>query len=167
MNTGDMTRIDQEIAQMERRLSILHSQRLNVLEQQVRETQDRIKALGGSAKAAPAEAPAARAFAPKKELAPVAPAPVRRGRRPGSKNAPKPAKSGGKRKRTRTPSDVVNQKILTTVKEGGEEGLSQMDISVRSGLNYQTTAKKLRELQEIVKKGSGKSARYFLKNEEA
>jgi TolA-binding protein len=164
MNTGDMSKLDQEIAQLERRLSILHSQRLTVLEQQVRDAQERIKALGGSAKAAPAEAPAARAFSPKKESVKVAPVPARRGRPPGPKTA---AKTGGKRKRTRTPSDVVNQKILSTVKEGGEEGLSQKDISTRSGLNYQTTAKKLRELKEIVKKGAGKNARYFLRKEEA
>jgi len=40
---------------------------------------------------------------------------------------------------------------------------SQKEISVRSGVNYQTTAKKLRELSGIVKKGSGKEARYHFK----
>ena len=157
----DIAQVEKQIAVLEKQLSGLHSQRLAALEQQVREAQSRIQALtGGTARriAAPAvEIPSARAIAP---AAPVTPAAPRVAARP---TRGRPPKAGVKKKRTRMPSDLVNDKILTTVKDGGTEGLSQKDISVRSGVNYQTTAKKLRELAGIVKKGSGKEARYHFK----
>lgn len=156
MNTSDIAQIEKQIAVLEKQLSGLHSQRLAVLEQQVREAQSRIQALtGGTRRATVVEAPSARSIAAEPSAPAVAPR-VTRGR-------PAKAKVGGKKKRTRMPSDVVNEKIMNTIKEAGSEGLSQKEISVRSGVNYQTTAKKLRELPGIVKKGSGKEARYTLK----
>jgi len=154
MNTSDIAQIEKQIDLLEKQLGNLHSQRLSVLESQVREAQSRIQALtGGARRTVIAEAPSARAIAPQPKAPKVA-TPGLRGR---------PAKAGAKKKRTRMPTDLVNDKIISTVKEGGSEGLSQKDISVRSGVNYQTTAKKLRELSGIVKKGSGKEARYHFK----
>ena len=154
MNTSDIAQIERQIALLEKQLGNLHSQRLSVLEQQVREAQSRIQALsGGVRRTVIAEAPSARAIAAEPQAPRVATTALR-GR---------PSKSGGKKKRTRMPSDLVNEKVINTVKEAGPEGLSQKDISVRSGVNYQTTAKKLRELAGIVKKGSGKEARYHYK----
>ncbi len=155
MNTSDIAQIEKQIAVLEKQLSGLHAQRLAVLEQQVREAQSRIQALSGSARrASVVEVPSARAIAPVEPAAPRVAPRVLRGR---------PPKAGAKKKRTRMPSDLVNDKIMNTIKEANGEGLSQKEISIRSGVNYQTTAKKLRELPGIVKKGSGKEARYTFK----
>jgi TolA-binding protein len=156
----DIAQIEKQIAVLEKQLSGLHSQRLAALEQQVRDAQNRIQALTGGARraVAPVEVPSARAIAP---VEPAAPRIATRGTR--GRPAKTGPKAGAKKKRTRMPSDLVNEKIINTVKEGGSEGLSQKEISVRSGVNYQTTAKKLRELAGIVKKGSGKEARYSFK----
>ncbi|RFC48734.1 MAG: hypothetical protein DVB23_000427 [Verrucomicrobia bacterium] len=156
MNTSDITLIEKQITALEKQLSALHSQRLAVLEQQVREAQSRIQALTGTTRriSSPAESPSARAATPTQPTtARVAPRVAR----------VKSVKVGAKKKRTRMPSDLVNDKIMNTIKEANSEGLSQKEISVRSGVNYQTTAKKLRELPGIVKKGSGKEARYTFK----
>ncbi|MEQ1843230.1 MAG: hypothetical protein ABL994_22735 [Verrucomicrobiales bacterium] len=147
MNTSDITQIEKQIAQLERQLK-------TALEQQVREAQSRLQALsGGGRRSSVAEAPSTRAIAVEGKAPKVATRALR-GRPPGSTV---------KKKRTRMASDLVNEKIISTVKGGPSEGLSQKDISVRSGVNYQTTAKKLRELSGIVKKGSGKESRYFFK----
>jgi hypothetical protein len=159
MNTSDITLIEKQITALEKQLSALHSQRLAVLEQQVREAQSRIQALTGTTRriSSPAESPSARAATP------AQPTTARVAPRVARAKAAKAVKAGAKKKRTRMPSDLVNDKIMNTIKEANSEGLSQKEISVRSGVNYQTTAKKLRELPGIVKKGSGKEARYTFK----
>lgn len=164
MNTSDISLIEKQIVALEKQLSALHSQRLTVLEQQVREAQSRILALSGSVRrvATAVESPAARAATAPQPAAPRVAAKPARGRaaKAGAKVA---AKAGAKKKRTRMPSELVNEKIMSAIKDGSPDGLSQKEISVRSGVNYQTTAKKLRELSGIVKKGSGKEARYTVK----
>jgi hypothetical protein len=67
------------------------------------------------------------------------------------------------KKRTRTPSAVVEKRILDALKEAGLFGLSQIDLSKKTGLGYQTVVKKLKELPQITKKGSGKEGRFLLK----
>jgi len=58
---------------------------------------------------------------------------------------------------------VVEKRILKVLREAGSEGLSQKQVSDQSGIGYQTVLKKLEELPGVVKKGSGREGRYFLK----
>jgi hypothetical protein len=73
----------------------------------------------------------------------------------------KPA-SGAKRKRTS--SEEVRDKINSVLKNA-KDGLSQKEISEKSGINYQTTALFLRKNQkEFRTTGEYKSRRYFAKS---
>ena len=67
------------------------------------------------------------------------------------------------KKRTRTPTAVVEKRILDALKEAGSAGLSQIEVSKKAGLGYQTVVKKLKELPQIEKKGSLKDGRFYLK----
>ena len=66
-------------------------------------------------------------------------------------------------KRKRISSAEVRDKIQSVLKKA-KEGLSQKEISERSGINYQTTALFLRRNQKDFRTtGKFKSKRYFLK----
>src|SRR5437870_565451 len=67
-------------------------------------------------------------------------------------------------KRKRTSSAEVRDKIHSVLKNA-KDGLSQKEISEKSGINYQTTALFLRTNQkEFRTTGKFKSKRYFIKS---
>ena len=91
------------------------------------------------------------------ELPAAAPAPAKK------KVARKAKQPKQPKKRTRTPTAVVEQSILDALKEASLFGLSQIEVSQKTGLGYQTVLQKLKKLPGIEKKGSGKEGRFFLK----
>lgn len=106
-----------------------------------------------------------KAEAPVQPAAPAAPAPASAAPAtpaPAAK-APAAGKSQPAKKRTRTPTPEVEKRILGALQEAGLFGLSQIEVSNKTGLGYQTVVKKLKELPQIVKKGSGKEGRFYLK----
>ena len=105
-----------------------------------------------AAQAAPTEP----AFGASAEPAP-APAPLKK------KAARKAKPATTTKKRTRTPTAEVEKRILEVLKEAGLFGISQIAISKKTGLGYQTVVKKLKELPQVTKQGSGKEGRFLLK----
>jgi len=72
-------------------------------------------------------------------------------------------KSVSQGRRKRTTSAEVRERIHSALKKA-EDGLSQKEISDRSGINYQTVALFLRKHQKQFKiTGTFKSKRYYLK----
>lgn len=184
MNSNAIADLDNQIRQLERQLSGLYSKRVAALEAEVSRYRTQIDAFSGSVPRSP-EAPAVKAPAAlpvKKKGRPsrkqpvvktAAPAPTKA--EPKAKPveeapvaAPTKKKAAGRKskqetKRTRTPTAVVEKRIVDALKEAGLFGLSQIEVSNKTGLGYQTVVKKLKELPGIEKKGSGKEGRYFVK----
>lgn len=79
------------------------------------------------------------------------------------KGARKAKPAATTKKRTRTPTAEVEKRILEVLKEAGLFGISQIEISKKSGLGYQTVVKKLKELPQVTKQGAGKEGRFLLK----
>lgn len=174
MDSKNIIEIDRQISRMEKDLSALYQKRVALLEEDIRRCQAQISAFGGAngpvapapapapkqakaKKAAKAvSAPAAKVSSPEVEVAPEVPVAA------PAKKAPAPRKAKQK-KRTRTPTAEVEKRILDALKDAGLFGLSQVEVSKKSNLGYQTVVKKLKEMPEIVKKGSGREGRYYLK----
>jgi hypothetical protein len=183
MNPNSLVEIDQQIAELEKQLSALYGKRVAALQTEIKQAQAKMGAFGSSL-SLPAEVPVAKALVPQ---------PVKRKGRPGRKSQPAaptlattaeeatvkpvedapaaaPTKKAARKprlsakKRTRTPTAVVEQRIQDALKEAGSAGLSQIEVSKRTGLGYQTVVKKLKELPSVAKKGSLKEARFFLKS---
>ena len=172
MDSKNIIDLDRQISRMEKDLSALYQKRVAILEEDIRRCQAQISAFGGAngpvapapapkqakaKKAAKAvSAPAAKVSSPEVEVAPEVPvaAPAKKAA------APRKAKQ---KKRTRTPTAEVEKRILDALKDAGLFGLSQVEVSKKSNLGYQTVVKKLKEMPEIVKKGSGREGRYYLK----
>lgn len=144
----ELAQLNREIARLENQLAALHQRRVDILESQLREAQMQAGQLAAGASAKPK---------------------TRRGRPPASKSASKATKkkaakkkrSGGRRKRMS--SEAVTNAIVETVTAAGSAGISCKDISDKSGVNYQTVAKKLKDLKNIKKTGKLKKARYTIK----
>tara|TARA_R110002096_G_scaffold147671_32_gene307947 strand:- start:6727 stop:7179 length:453 start_codon:yes stop_codon:yes gene_type:complete len=149
MNTGDIAQLDKDIARVENELSALLKRRVNLLEAELKAAQQQALAHSAGGVSVPASR-GTRSAAPK-----AAPTTV--------KSKPAAKKRG---KRTRMSSEDVTNRTVETVKSAGADGLSQKEISDKSGVHYQTTAKKLKELLEegvVGKRGKLKSTRYFFK----
>ena len=58
---------------------------------------------------------------------------------------------------------MVENLILDALKEAGLFGISQIEVLKKTGFGYHTVLQKLKRLPEVVKKGSLKEGRYFLK----
>lgn len=192
MDVKAISELDGQIRKLEKELSALYHKRVGLLEAELRRSQGLIGAFGGSSPASPSSpveaptlrapatkrtrtkpaktkiprakapspakeksAPAQEAPAPKEEIAPPQPKTV-----PAKAAARKPKQAG---KRTRTPTAVVEKRIFDALKDAGLFGLSQIEVSQKTGLGYQTVVKKLKELEGIEKKGSGKEGRFYLK----
>lgn len=149
MNTGDIAQLDKDIARAENELSALLKRRVQLLEADLKAAQQQANAHSVGKTSAPASR-GTRAAAPKGAT---------------TKVKAKPAKKK-RGKRTRMSSEDVTNFTVETVKAAGADGLSQKEISDKSGVHYQTTAKKLKELLEegvVGKRGKLKSTRYFFK----
>ena len=144
---GELAQLDREIAGLENDLAKKHQRRIEILEAQLKEAQERAGIIAPSA-------PAPRRGRPAKTASTSAPA-------PSKKKAGK--KKGAKKKRTRMASEDVDAAIREALQSAGSEGLSLIDVSTKSGVNYQTAAKKLKELPGIKKTGKLKQARYTIK----
>lgn len=207
MDIKGVAELDGQIRQLEKELSALYQQRVELLEAELRRSRGLMGTFVGSSTpplpSAP-ETPALRAPAtkrPKKKTAkaktsrtrkisraaketatlvpeaPVAnvesapvetkvsPAPAATSPAPAKKKvvARKAKEAKEPKKRTRTPTAVVEKRILDALKEAGSAGLSQIEVSKKAGLGYQTVVKKLKELPQIEKKGSLKDGRFYLK----
>jgi hypothetical protein len=179
MNHISLADIGQQIAQLEKELSKLYSKRVEALESELKQAQSRIGSFGSTSsqaieapvakapvaqpvkrKGKPARKPQQTAPAPAKAVEPVA-EPIEEA--PAAIPAKKARKPRTPKKRTRTPTAVVEQRIVGALKEAGAVGLSQIEVSKNTGLGYQTVVKKLKELPGVTKKGSLKEARFFLK----
>ena len=148
MNTGDIAQLDKDIARKENELSALLKRRQHLLEAELKSAQQQARAHSVGKVSAPASR-GTRAAAPKSTT---------------TKVKAKPAKKRGRR--TRMSSEDVTNFTIKTVKAAGANGLSQKEISDKSGVHYQTTAKKLKELLDegvVGKRGKLKSTRYFFK----
>lgn len=179
--------IDREIAQLERQLGGLYSKRVAALEAELERAQGLIDAFtGGAAQApeAPARVPTVTKKAktkgrPRKQQGQVTatmqkPTPQQRELFP-EQSAPattppkkktttrKAQKVRQAKKRTRTPTAVVEKRITDALKEAGLFGLSQIEIAKKTGLGYQTVVKKLKELAAVEKRGAGKEGKFYLK----
>lgn len=191
MNPSFLLDIDKQIAQLEKQLSALYSKRVSALEAEIQRSKSRSEALGGAPEAPVAKAPASPAVkrnarlsrkqtakakgseqpAPAAEESKPAPETAKieasaQSADPAVVSAPKKkaaAKAKQPKKRTRTPTAVVEKRILDVLKGAGLFGISQIEISKQTGLGYQTVVKKLKELKGIEKKGSGKEGRFLLK----
>lgn len=148
MKTGDIMELDRDISRLEKELSNLYRKRMSLLESEIQSSKARVESLAGAV-----PSPATARSAAGASVAPVVPK-VEKPRR-------KPKKAA---KRTRMSTAEVERRLIETVKAAGSEGISLIGISQEAGLNYQTTAKKLKEMSDqFVKKGELKEARYTLK----
>jgi hypothetical protein len=193
MNPNSIVDIDQQIAQLEKQLSGLYSKRVSALEAEIVSSKSRIAAFNGAisttnapvAKATVVQPLKKNGRASKRQLAKTKSAaqPIAQINPPAVKTETAPAKElpvaqpvkqapakkvaarklQQSKKRTRTPSAVVEKRILDALKEAGLFGLSQIELSRKTSLGYQTVVKKVKELPQIAKKGSGKEGRFFLK----
>lgn len=180
MNPSFISDIDKQIVQLEKQLSALYSKRVSLLEAEIQRSKSRSEVLGGAPEAPVAKAPAAapvkrkvsrkqaakaKASAPAAEQPKGTQAPAKQEVTEAPAEAPKKAarKAKAAKKRTRTPSAVVETKILEALKEAGLFGISQIELSKKTGLGYQTVVKKLKELPSVEKKGAGKDGRFMLK----
>ncbi len=149
MNTGDIAQLDKDIARVENELTALYKRRVSLLEADLKLALQQASAHSAGSISAPANRRGP------KTAPTTTPAPVK----------PKAAKKRSG-KRTRMSSEEVESRTIETVKTAGSEGLSQKEISDLSGVHYQTTAKKLKELLEqgtVGKQGKLKNTRYFFK----
>lgn len=139
----EIAQIDQEISKIEAVLVSLQTARLNLLEEEVRNTRERLDKMNG-----------------------VSSKPLTRSRAESSVPSKKftgKAQKANKPKRSRMSSEEVVKRILAAIEAAGLVGISMIAISKDSGVNYQTVAKKLKEgLKGVKKTGEGKGARYFL-----
>jgi len=142
MNSGDIATIDREIHGLESKLAELHKRRVTILQEELRKSQSRAAELSSGAISVAATTTTTRT--------------------PRAKAA-KPGRPGRKR-RKRMGSDEVRSRLIEAVKTAGPEGISLKDASDKSGVNYQTAAKVLKEMSDVFgKKGELKEARYFFK----
>ncbi len=154
MNTGDIAKLDKEIARVEGELAGLHQRRVALLQADLQAAQQQATAHSAGKSVAPSNRGG-------RKPASASPAPVK-----AKSTTKKKTKTKSKGTRKRMSSQEVESRTLNTVKAAGATGLSQKEISDKSGVNYQTTAKKLKELLEegkIGKRGKLKNTRYFLK----
>lgn len=192
MDVKSIAAIDGRIRQLEKELSALYQQRVGLLEVEISHSRDRIESFAGAVivGATEPEVPTRRAPTPtrskpkraaakrarKQASAPVRgtiaslpaatePAKVEEAAVEPSTPAPGTKKQAAKlaKKRKRTPTVEVEKRILDVLKAEGLFGASQIELSKKTGLGYQTVVKKLKELPEVEKKGSGKAARFYLK----
>lgn len=192
MDVKSIAAIDGQIRQLEKELSALYQNRVGLLEVEISRSRDRIESFAGAViiGTTEPEVPTRRAPAPKRSkpkraaikrarkqaLAPaqgtVASLPpaaesaqVQGVAKEPSSLAPATKKKAAKlaKKRTRTPTAEVEKRILDVLTAEGLFGVSQIELSKKTGLGYQTVVKKLKELPEVEKKGSGKAARFYLK----
>lgn len=150
MKTGEIMELDRDIVRIEKELAGLYKQRWGLLEREILSSKARAESLLGS----PAIS-AGRGAASLSAAAVVVKGP----RKAGVK-----AKTKRGKKRLRMSTEEVERRLIDTVKSAGSGGISLIGISAAAGLNYQTAAKKLKEMSDrFVKKGALKEARYFLK----
>ncbi|MEM7013562.1 MAG: hypothetical protein AAF585_18980 [Verrucomicrobiota bacterium] len=165
---SELAQLERDISRLTNQLAALHQRRVDILAAQLRDAEE-----------AAGIAPAGGVAAPKKKGPAKKKGGKRRGRPPGSGAAKKKAgrpgrppgkapskkaaakKKGGRRKRQ--DSAVIESKIYDEVKAAGSAGISCKDVADKTGLKYQTVAKKLKELKGIKKTGTLKKARYSMK----
>lgn len=145
MNSGDIASLDREITGLESKLAELHQRRVAILEQELKKSQQRAADLGVSVPRKAAATTSSVAASPVKTKA------TKLSRAP-------------KKRRRRMASSEVRDRLIAAVKEAGPNGVSLKGASDKSGVNYQTAAKVLKEMSDVFgKKGELKEARYFIK----
>lgn len=150
MKTGDMMELDQEITGLEKQLANMYKERMSLLESEMQSLRAKAESLSGASPRS-----TARSAAP----GVAAPVVARTGRKE-RKQISKPGK-----KRSRMSTEEVERRLIETVKAAGSEGISLKGISEAAGVNYQTAAKKLKEMPDrFIKTGELKEGRFFLKS---
>lgn len=148
--------LDRDIVRMEKELAGLYQQRWSLLEREMQSAKARVESLLGTSSAASAGRGAASSGA----AYPV----VAKTEKKSKRAAKSRVKAKAGKKRTRMSTSEVERRLIDTVRNAGSSGISLIGISEAAGLNYQTAAKKLKEMSNtFVKKGELKEARYFLK----
>lgn len=151
---SELAQLSREISRLENQLAALHQRRVEILEAQLREAQMQAGQITAATTAVRRGRPPASAST---AAAPAASADAA----PKKKAAKKKTRRGGSRKRMS--SAAVTTSILDVLGPAGAAGLSCKEISDTSGVNYQTVAKKLKEMPGVKKTGKLKKSRYSIK----
>jgi len=161
MKTGDIVELDRDIMRLEKQLSNMYQRRVTLLESEMESSRERFESLT-SGSPGPAPRSATDSGSPKVTTKKT---PKAKKKAAGRKTTKKASGKKAGKTRKRMSSEDVEKRLVETVKAGGSDGLSLKAISDAAGVNYQTTAKKLREMQDqFEKRGALKEARYFLKS---